>query len=292
MKNNSIILCGIVRDAAKGLKKNIPIIDLFLNNFKNFQIIIFENDSQDDTKLILEQWADRIGKDNFHLISEFRGVKKTIPKKIKNKNINPFYSFERINRMVELRNQYLDYIQNNNITSEVIMIADLDVAQLNLKGLLSIFNINFEWDAICANGVSTSPQLKNRYHDAYALVELGDDKNPQTEEKIKYISKKFGKIKKNDNPIQIFSGFGGVTFYKFKHINSLRYQVIKNNDPRVEVRCEHFSIYKQMIELGNDKIFLLPSLILKYQSITIKLLITSFLRYFRSFIKKISLKFF
>ena len=50
---SSIIVCGIVRDAGKGLKNNIPVIDELCSYFKDYRIYVYENDSKDDTKELL-----------------------------------------------------------------------------------------------------------------------------------------------------------------------------------------------------------------------------------------------
>ena len=50
---SSIIICSIVRNAEKGLINNIPIIDALCEHFNDYKIIIYENDSTDNTKNIL-----------------------------------------------------------------------------------------------------------------------------------------------------------------------------------------------------------------------------------------------
>ena len=54
--NLSIIICGIVRNAEKGLKNNIPIIKKVCSQFKDYRVVIYENDSIDKTKKILKDW--------------------------------------------------------------------------------------------------------------------------------------------------------------------------------------------------------------------------------------------
>lgn len=272
LKNSSWIICSIVRDASKGLKKNIPIVNSFLSHIRDFKIIVFENDSKDNSKELLQRWEDEVGKDNFHLFSENRDVKSTIPSKKEVDLINPYYSAIRISKMVELRNQYLEYIETKSWEADFIMVVDLDVAELSLKGIFSVFNNNRKWDAVTANGYSLSPHFKNRYHDSYALTEWGDEKKPQTEKNISELSKKYGVLKENDKWIRVYSAFGGLSIYKFAAIKKLRYQLVYNNDPRVEVKCEHFTLCSQMIEQGYDKIFIAPSLKLKYQNISFSLI--------------------
>ena len=46
IEESSIIICSIVRDAEKGLKKNIPVIKELCKHFRDYQIIVYENDSR------------------------------------------------------------------------------------------------------------------------------------------------------------------------------------------------------------------------------------------------------
>lgn len=272
LKKSSWVICSIVRDASKGLKVNIPIINSFLNHISEYKIVVFENDSKDNSKELLQEWGNEIGKDNFHLFMENRNVKNTIPDKKEVDFVNQYYSSIRISKMVNLRNQYLEYIEIQNWNADFLMIVDLDVAGLSLKGILSVFNNDKEWDAVTANGYSLSPSLRKRYHDSYALTECGDENEPQTEKKISELSKKYGSLKENDEWIKVYSAFGGLSMYRFDSIKKMRYLLTYNNDSRVEVKCEHFTLYDQMVIRGYDQIFIVPSLILKYQNITFSLI--------------------
>ena len=45
---SSIIICSIVRNAEKGLKRNIPVIQEFCKYFANYRVVVYENDSTDN----------------------------------------------------------------------------------------------------------------------------------------------------------------------------------------------------------------------------------------------------
>lgn len=152
------------------------------------------------------------------------------------------------------------------------MVVDLDVAELFLQGILTSFSDTPEWDAVTAFGYSTSPSLKRRYHDAYALVEYGNENIPQTEESIQNAAGSFIKKLQTSQWIRVYSAFGGLAIYRFDKIKGLRYKIISNEDPRVEVRCEHFSLYQQMNEKEECKVYVNPKMKLKYQEISISLI--------------------
>ncbi|MDR1897685.1 MAG: glycosyltransferase family 2 protein [Prevotellaceae bacterium] len=188
LQDSTIIVCSIVRNAGKGLKKNIPIIDALCDKAKDYKIVIYENDSTDNTKKILKKWSNHRGADKIHLLLNDNVMNgKTIPS-YGSVTCNPFFSKKRIERMVYCRNQYLSYLRKKNWNADYIIVVDLDVKALYLNGILSSFNSDFEWDAITAYGYSRSPSLQRRYHDTYALIELGKETESQTELKIKQLS--------------------------------------------------------------------------------------------------------
>lgn len=281
IKEATLIVCSIVRNAEKGLRNNIPVIDELCKYFKDYRIIVYENNSIDKTKEILKKWHYK-DTSRIHVCIEDTDSSNTIPK-AKEVTTNPFFSFHRIAKMAKLRNKYMEYIDQQSWDADYMIVVDLDVAQLKLDSILSSFSSNKEWDAVTAYGYSMSPKLRRRYHDTYALTCWGDEENPQTEKKIKLYADKFGKLK-NDDWIRVYSAFGGFAIYRFEAIKGLRYKVIQNHDERVEVKCEHFSIYNQMIERGYNRFYINPQMDLKYQALSLKIIYNSFLRMINRFV--------
>jgi glycosyltransferase involved in cell wall biosynthesis len=260
----TVIICGIVRNAARGLKRNIPTINRLCKRFGDYHIVIVENDSTDSTKELLQQWAK--SQKNIHLLLNNYHTA-TIPDK-KEVTANPFFSRKRIEKMSRYRNMYLDYIAQNAIEGDYVMVVDLDVYSIDLEGVISSFTAACEWDAVTANGYSRSfsSRFRKRYHDAYALTELGKELIPQTEATIDAARYKWASLKRKTLFIPVFSAFGGLAIYRYEALNNIRYEVLENNDDRVEVRCEHFSLCKQMREAGFDKVFINPAMRIKYQT--------------------------
>lgn len=283
---SSIIICSIVRNAERGLRKNVPVIRKLCERFADYRIVIYENDSTDKTKEILKEWVE---KDDDHVIALMNdiGAEQTIPT-VKSVVSNPFFSRRRIEKMASLRNQYMQYIDDCHLEADYLMVVDLDVAQLNLESILSSFEDDVpEWDAVTAYGYSLGPMLRRRYHDTYALTELEKVNQPQTESLILSNAYRFANLLANDEWIPVFSAFGGLAIYRFESIKGLRYQVLDNDDPRVEVHCEHFSIYKQMTERGTSRIYINPHMVLKYQSLSVALVGNTLKRMFSELISRL-----
>lgn len=277
---SSIIICSIVRNAEKGLRRNIPVINELCRHFRDYRIVVYENDSVDATKVLLNSWMEH-DSDHVAVMLNDTDASRTIPS-ASSISVNPFFSRKRIDKMANLRNHYLDYVEKKNMSADYLMVVDLDVSQLFVDTILSSFSTESqEWDVVTAYGYSTSPSLKKRYHDTYALVEYGMDDVPQTEKSIHDAALNMADKMKEEKWVRVFSAFGGLAIYRFDSVKGLRYQVLDNDDSRVEVRCEHYSLYRQMAERGFDKVFINPQMKLKYQDLTIRIIWNSMMRKLR-----------
>lgn len=280
-----IVVCGIVRDAEKGLKKNIPVIRDVLSKFLDYCIIMIENDSKDATKELLRGWSDA-EKGKMTAVIEDTDASRTIPSEKNVDGVNPFFSHKRIDKMAHLRNKYMAVLEQRlseeDFTPDYMMVVDMDVAQLYADAIMTSFKEGREWDAVCAFGYSTSPKLRRRYHDTYALTLWEERDEPQTEQKIKEHADRFGRLQPTDEWIRVASGFGGIAVYRYEAVKGLRYSepALDNNDDRVEAKCEHYSLYKQMMERGYDRFYLNPAMVLKYQDLTLQIVWNSLKRVF------------
>lgn len=283
LNESTLIICSIVRNAENGLIKNIPIIKALCSKCKDYKIVIYENDSVDKTKELLKEWSKTDGK--VHALLNNTDKSQTIPSQHEVKG-NPFFSYKRISKMAMLRNKYMDYIKEKGWDADYLVVVDLDVAKLDINGILSSFKNGKEWNAVTAFGHSLSPRLRRRYHDTYALTEFGDEQNPQTEGKIKTLADKYGKLKATDGWVRVFSAFGGLAIYRFDAVKNLRYEVMANDDDRIEVRCEHFSIYWQMAKDGFNRVYINPAMQLKYQKLTFRIVWQSLCRMFNKLTKQ------
>lgn len=265
MNVKSLIICGIVRDCAKGIRRNRPVIDKLCSMIQDPKVVLFENDSKDDTKILLQQWADDC--DYVHVeCDDFNTI--TIPSSHEVSGVNPSFSAKRINKMAHYRNQYLEYIKNNNMVADYVLVVDLDLKKIDIEGIIHSLSIADTWDVVAANGIIYSPStfFRRRYNDTFALVEKGEENLPQTEQSIKEKQYKWAHLKKG-MPLQpVYSAFGGLAIYRFDSIKDCRYSVLKNNDPKVEVRCEHFALCQQMHEKGYNRIFINPAMKVVYGS--------------------------
>ena len=265
ISQKSLIVCGIVRDCARGIRRNRPVIDRLCAMVKEAKVILFENDSKDETKNLLAEWEQQC--DYVYVKCEnFKTI--TIPTSKEAGNVNPSFSEKRIAKMAHYRNQYLNYIEANNLSADYVIVVDLDLKRIDIDGILQSLSIADTWDMIAANGVIYSPSafFRCRYNDTYALVENGEETLPQTEQSIQEKQYKWAHLKKNMPLVPVYSAFGGLAIYKFEALKDCKYSVLKNEDSRVEVRCEHFALCEDMHKRGYNRMFINPAMKVIYGS--------------------------
>lgn len=271
--SKSVIICGMVRDCDRELSRNILSLEQIANSFADYRIVVFENNSQDHTKQVLRNWSNANSKVIVSINDFDESFYKSIPSQ---KEYLPFFSLARIKKYVDYRNKLLDAVDATGFDSDYLMLVDMDVARIDVQGVLSSFASDVEWDAVTANGYSRSISLRRRYHDSYALCEYGMQGVPQDADTLYASRKKFGSLRKNMPFQRVFSAYGGLAIFKREALANIRYRIIENNYGGVQVRCEHFSVFQQMAQNGFDKVYINPNMEVLYQTISYKSLMRFF----------------
>jgi hypothetical protein len=88
---------------------------------------------------------------------------------------------------------------------------------------------------------------------------------PQTENSIKKIQRDWVPDMASNNLLPIFSAFGGLSIYRWNLVKSFQYEVVLNEDSRVEVRCEHYSFSSQLQATAGIRVVLNPLMHLRYE---------------------------
>jgi hypothetical protein len=262
LANSSIAICGLARNCAHKLADNIKFIEELRSYFNFLQVVVVENNSHDNTRAILNNWS--VSSSNVIILDGKKRLTDSISDQSDN-NVNPYYSYKRISYLAALRNQYLNYIKSDGRAYDYILVLDFDVDKISLSGVLNSFEQRDYWDVACAYGYSISPRLQERIHDTYAMVLLGDENKPQQERPIKLLQRDVRLNKIRGSSFSVYSAFGGLSIYKAGLLEWINYQVLKNDDPRVEVRCEHFSICHQIQQRGLTKVMINPQMHLRYE---------------------------
>ncbi len=267
MGKSAVSICSIVRDCEKNLNENIARIERLRSFFKKSEIVVFENDSKDDTKSVLKKWMTQ-SKNVTVFCEDFNS--RTIPSKNIN-NVNRYFSIFRIEKMAFFRNKYIEYLNGSSFKKDYVIVIDLDISNFDLNGVVHSFGITHKWDCLTANGISLSSRLSKQYHDSYAFIELGKIQAKQTEDSIRFNRSHYAYLKPLMPLLKVDSAYGGLAIYKWQSLKGLSYSFLTNNDERVESKCEHAALHKAMKEHGFDNIYINPSMIVKYRSISLSL---------------------
>ena len=268
-QHKRVVFCGMVRDCGKAVRHNIPTIEKLGESFLEYRIIIFENNSTDCTKEVLLNWASRNNKVTAICNYFDEAAYKKIPKD------DCYYwpnSRRRIQKYVDYRNLYMEYLDNEDVKADYVILVDFDVAKIDISGVITSFGTILEWDVITANGYSLSPKLKRRYHDTYALCESGHENVPQSVPEIKAYRDIFAFLRKGMPFVRVFSAYGGLAIFKRDILKGMRYKTIYNNYEGVEVHCEHFSLFWQLAEHGHDRVYINPNMEVYYQKMSLELI--------------------
>jgi hypothetical protein len=268
MKNSFVSICSIVRDCQTNLKKNIPRVERLRGLFKNSEVIIFENESKDNTLKILKNWERE--SNNVYVLSDNFEDPTIQSHWIRKKG--PNFSISSIGKMAFYRNKYMNFLNSHVNQRDFVIVTDLDISNFCIDGIIHSFGTSIDWDCISANGVSLSSSLIRQYHDSYALIEYGKLNDKQTKQSIKVNRARFSFLKPGMPLVLVDSAYGGLAIYKWESIKDAYYSCPINNDLGVQCKCEHVGLHMRMKEKGHTKIFVNPNMMVKYRSITIKFL--------------------
>jgi hypothetical protein len=215
------------------------------NLFKDYRILIVENDSSDGTRDKLLAWAAQNPKVTI-LGCGHNAPQCKIPKTPKTDGHG--VDRPRIEKMVYLRNIYLQEIKERYADSDYVAVWDLDsIGSVYLDGVahtMGLFGIDPEISVVCANGIYRWGSL-TLFYDSYATVDKGevfhiDMKTPHDIRK--------GLLEhqhvRGDNPIEVESCFSGFAIYKTQDL--LDKNVFYDMSDETNLECEHTRLNKKI----------------------------------------------
>jgi hypothetical protein len=240
IKKKSIIFVGLARDCESVVKLNVDLLKQIGSHFKEFKIIVFENDSKDSTNNVLSEINDII----LHSVSSLD---------------NRFP--ERTERLAHLRNLGLQEAIATNF--DYYCPVDLDGVltttgyEFDVKGFLSSFYYEEFWDAVF-------PVSDGVYYDLWALRhwELSPDDWMFAESsgtsalgidiiQSREIFTRQYDLRKMSGWLKVDSAFGGIGVYKMNKLGNAKY-IGKENEVIVS---EHVPFN---LKLSSNRLYLNP----------------------------------
>ena len=245
MLDTTVVFAGCVRDIAEVLPLNIRRLEKIAGCFKDYRVVIYESDSIDGTKDILQQWT--ITNPRIIVLSENLG--------------NPRMSDEtnaRMELMAVYRNKYLDYIQDNLSIFDNVIVLDLDFGSgWSIDGIKNSYGY-WGWDCISSNGLDVNP-LVGGYYDIlpFYLNSFGEDdllceRRPGYKNLVLKRDKVRPRFLRGQPLVRCHSAFGGLAIYKMEAFLAGRYY---------SHMCDHATLNEQLWSKNFDMHFINPSMI-------------------------------
>ncbi len=247
MGRHQLIVAGITRNNGKDLPIMIEHIERTVQHFQDYRVVLYENDSEDESKSQLQAWQN--ANPRVKIISE--NVGKT--KRYGGDGFGNDLMF-----LAKARNRYLDAISQNTEYNgfDMLMVVDMDMSYgWDMLGMYDSFAQINVWDAVCSNGIDTKA---GHTYDTFAFRTEAFPEDYLHPDYYSTNVRTLRKIYPMGGPlISVYSCFGGLAFYKRKALEDCRYD--DNRDD-----CEHVSLHECLREKNQGKIFLNPSQVIRY----------------------------
>ncbi|PKN76230.1 MAG: hypothetical protein CVU52_05625 [Deltaproteobacteria bacterium HGW-Deltaproteobacteria-10] len=220
MRGVKVVICGLTRDDAPILPLTIARVEKTGGFFRDYRVIVYENDSQDGTLDILKRWEAANPRVKI-LTESIWGTE--------------LMQLGRTAKLAYFRNRYLQLVKESDkyADCDFVIVADMDLkGGWSNDGIATSF-FRSDWDMVAANSIGYH-NLRRTYYDMFALL-------PKTIFKTGLVYKIFGEgwqLHRGDPFIAIQSGFGGLALYRREAIVARQYSGVVNG-ARV---CEHVSL--------------------------------------------------
>lgn len=240
--NEKVILCGVVKDCGITLENNISTALSVVDLFEKGKIIIYENNSKDNTKDILNTYKDN---DKILVISEDIDSE-TIKKNSRIWTYTEITGSDhpcRIEMICNARNKVLDEINKEEYNEYTYIIwIDMDSSGFSVKGIENSFEYKKDWDVVYANGI----EKWGSYYDTYALRTRDKPFGPEIIGEYFWKNPSKINMRYNGELIPVYSAFGGIGIYKKEVFKNYRFDCIVND--QIELFYEKFLKENEVVD--------------------------------------------
>lgn len=236
LKNKNIFVTGLIRNGETYIDNSITSLEQLRQYSKSLGYFVYENDSRDHTPKILDGLTHKI--ENFSYSSELLSLKGFAAVKDK----------ERTTNLANHRNKCKNFIQNQKLKIDHIIVTDLDFSSLSIDGILNSFGwiSKKQTDAMAGFSFEFKPLFNPDHkvpwnYDCWAYrgswwEDTQKITNTSTYDSMIWFGLWHPPI--GSKPILVNSAFGGMTIYKPKHFFSADYE---GDD------CEHVCFHKNIV---------------------------------------------
>jgi hypothetical protein len=231
--NENVLLCGVVKDVGKSIVNNINMALETMRLFQKAKLIVYENNSKDNTKELLQEFAK---KDCNNIVIMSQDIDDETIKK--NSQIWAYTEITgsnhpcRIEQICNARNKIIEEINKSEYDEYTYVIwIDLDSHGWDIHGIADSFlqREKVSWDVVCANGIENG----KKYYDLYALRMDNHLYGPEIIGEIFWSH--LGKTQmtlslQKEEWVPVYSAFGGIAIYKKELFRNNKYDCQVNQD--------------------------------------------------------------
>ncbi len=241
MRTSTVVIAGLARSIASILPATMLRVELLGRTFANYQVLIFENDSIDETAIMLRDWSET--NPRIDVVSE----------NLRAPRSQPIRCPSRADRMAFYRKRCQERIRQQYASADFVILFDTDLeGGWSPDGIASTFGHD-DWDFVGSNGIiyKRSGWDVNRaaHFDAWAYREHLDFRPLKT----KYVNKL--SFQRGQAMVSLPSCFGGLGVYPMNAYLAGEYS---GGD------IEHVAFHRSMREHGFNRTFMNPSQLVVY----------------------------
>jgi hypothetical protein len=253
-KGSNVVIVGLAHNIAPQLAASLPVLDAMRPYFNSTRVIIYENDSTDDTKAVLNEW---------YLAHPARETLTVFLDTLNEQSANSLggFSQRRFDRLAAYRNRYMEVLARAEYANvDYVIVMDLDLHRVAPDAVLATMTpeaLSRNWAAVGAFGTRWKFGLHVPapiYYDTLAFRNA-QFRTPFTYEQRQAASWWLYKHQA-DGWLPAASLFGGQVIYRYQCMAQCRYA---GGD------CEHVALYDCMRKTpGCGNFFVAPEYSLSY----------------------------
>lgn len=259
--DSSIVIYVLCRDIAPQFEMSARRLESIGRLFDRYKIVVFENDSVDGSRELLENWASE-NPGTVELLDCCDRARECSADQHRCKlNLERGYNSTdkmfRFEKMAKYRNRCLSHIlERYGHLYEYVMAYDFDIqGAVSREGILDTFRQRDRWDAVFANGRSfqgTAGTVPHVY-DRLAFQEHGLEKHSSS---LVDFWRQHRGVNSSEGLYPVYSAFNGIGIYRMDALFGARYRA---RDPPNQ--CEHLGLHSDMRANGYGRLYINPRLV-------------------------------